>query len=175
MYAAILLTLLAFPADLVSGPQVGKKIYPYTALIATGPNRGTSHCYVCETEDDPAVIILARASSEPLGQLVKQVDQLLLKHQKEKLHGWVTFVGMKQPAQEPEIVSWGKKHGLKTMSLGIYEPTEGPPGYKLNTEAEITILLVKQSKVVHNFAFPAKGLTAAETKKILELVPALVK
>ncbi len=79
MYAAIILTFFVFTSDLVSGPQVGKKIYPYTALIATGPNRGTSHCYVCETDDDPAVIILARAYSEPLGQLVKQVDQLLLK------------------------------------------------------------------------------------------------
>jgi len=60
MYAALLLSLLSFPADLVSGPQPGKRIYPYTALIATGPNRGTSHCYVCETGDEPAVIILAR-------------------------------------------------------------------------------------------------------------------
>lgn len=175
MYATLFLTLLTFPADLISGPQVGKRIYPYTALIATGPNRGTSHCYVCETEDDPAVIILARASSEQLGQLVKQVDQLLLKHQKQKLHGWVTFVGMKQPTQEPEIVSWGKKQGLKELSLGIYEPTEGPPGYKLSADAEITVLLVKQSKVVHNFAYTAKGLTPADTKKILELVPPLVK
>lgn len=175
MYAAILLTLLGFPADLVSGPQPGKKYGPYTFLIATGPNRGTSHCYVCETGDEPAVIILARAPSESLGQLVKQVDQLMTKHQKQQLHGWVTFVGMKQPAQEPEIVSWGKKQGLKTVPLGIYEPAAGPPGYKLNADAEITVLLVKQSKVVHNFAYPAKGLTAAETKKILELVPTLVK
>lgn len=175
MYTAILLTLLTFPADLVSGPQVGKRIYPYTALIATGPNRGTSHCYVCETGDEPAVIILARASSEPLGQLVKQVDQLITKHQKQQLHGWVTFVGMKQPAKEPELVAWGKKYGLKTMSLGIYEPTEGPPGYKLNSDAEVTVLLVKESKVVHNFAFPAKGLTPGDIKKIVEQVPALVK
>jgi len=175
MYAALLLTLFSLPADLISGPQPGKRIYPYTALIATGPNRGTSHCYVCETGDEPAVIILARTPSEPLGQLVKQVDQLVTKNQQQHLHGWVTFIGMKQPEKEPEIVSWNRKQGLKTLPLGIYESADGPPGYKLNADAEVTVLLVKQSKVVHNFAFPAKGLTPAESKKILELVPALLK
>ena len=82
---------------------------------------------------------------------------------------------MKQPEKEPEIVAWNRKQGLKTMSLGIFESADGPPAYKLNADAEITVLLVKQSKVVHNFAYPAKGLTAVETKKILELVPALLK
>lgn len=175
MHAVLLLTLLGSPADIVSGPQPGKKFGPYTFLIATGPNRGTSHCYVCETGDEPAVIILARSTSEPLGQLVKQVDQLVTKHQAQRLRGWVTFVGMKQPEKEPEIVSWNRKQGLKSMPLGIYESAAGPPGYKLNADAEITVLLVKQGKVVHNFAFLTKGLTPAESRKILDLVPVLLK
>lgn len=175
IYAAIVLACCSFPADLVSGPQPGKKYGPYTFLIATGPNRGTSHCYVCETGDEPAVIVLARSTSAPLGDLVKQIDRLMAKHQSQHLRGWVTFVGMKQPAREPEIVSWSRQLGLRTVPLGIYELPEGPPGYKLHTDADVTVLLVKQSKVVHNFAYASKGLTAAENKKILDLVPALLK
>lgn len=172
----VLFLILLFPhADLVSGPQPGKKFGPYTFLIATGPNRGTSHCYVCETGDEPAVIVLARTTSAPLGELVKQLDRLLTKHQSQKLHSWVTLVGMKQPVKEPEIVNWSKSLGLRSIPLGIYELPEGPPGYRLHTDADVTVLLVKDGKVIHNFAYPVQGLTAAETKKILELVPTLLK
>ena len=175
MNVVLLLALLCPNADLASGPQPGKKFGPYTFLIATGPNRGTSHCYVCETGEEPAVIVLARSATEPLGELTKQLDRMLTKHQEQKLHSWVTFVGMKQPAREPEIVQWSKKLGLRSIPLGIYEPAEGPPGYRLHADAEVTILLVKEGKVVHNFAYQAQGLTAAESKKILELVPTLLK
>ena len=90
-------------------------------------------------------------------------------------HVVLFLFGMKQPAKEPEIVQWSKKLGLRNMPLGIYEGAEGPPGYRLHADAEVTILLVKEGKVVHNFAYQAQGLTAAESKKILELVPALLK
>jgi hypothetical protein len=170
----ILLTLCSLPmGDLVSGPQPGKKYGPYTFLVATGPNRGTSHCYVCETGDDPAVIILARATSDTLGDLAKLVDKQLQKQ--SKLRGWITFVGMSQPAKEPELLQWSKAQGLRSLPVGIFEGISGPPGYKLHADAEVTVLLVKSSKVVYNFAYPAKGLTTAEVKKIAELVPGLGK
>lgn len=175
MTSLTILCLFLFPADLQSGPQPGKKFNPYTFLMATGPNRGTSHCYVCETGDEPAVIVFARSTSEGLGDLLKQADRLLTKHQAEKLHGWVTFVGMKQPLKEPEIVNWSRKLGLRSLPLGIYELTEGPPGYRLNPEADVTVLLVKGGKVAHNFAYHTSELKAAESKKILELVPTLLK
>lgn len=170
----ILITLSCLPmADLVSGPQPGKKFGPYTFLVATGPNRGTSHCYVCETGDNPAVIILARATSESLGELAKLVDKELQKQ--PKLKGWITFVGMSQPAKEPELLQWSKTLGLRSLPVGIFEAAAGPPGYKLHAEAEVTVLLVKSSKVVHNFAYPAKGLTTVEVKKIAAMVPGLAK
>lgn len=175
MTCTLMLALLVTPADLVSGPQPGKKYGPYTFLIATGPNRGTSHCYVCETGDEPAVIILARSTSEPLNDFARQLDRLLTKHQAQQLHGWATFVGMKQPEKEPELANLSKKLGLRTLPLGIYESADGPPGYKLHANADVTILLVKESKVVHNFAYPSHGFSAAEGKKILELVPKMLK
>ncbi|MFO0812296.1 MAG: hypothetical protein U0796_03705 [Gemmatales bacterium] len=168
------LVLMLMPAlDLVSGPQPGKKFGPYTFLMATGPNRGTSHCYVCETGDDPAIIILARSTSEPLGELARQVDKELSKQ--KKLRGWITFVGMPQPSKEPELVKWSRTLGLRFLPLGIFESQAGPPGYKLHSDADLTILLVKESKVVHNFAYPVKGLTTADNKKIVDLLNRLIK
>ena len=38
------------PAPL-SGPKLGQRPMPYAFVLATGPNRGTTHCYVCDTAD----------------------------------------------------------------------------------------------------------------------------
>lgn len=172
MYLLFISLMLAPAGELVSGPQPGKKFGPYTFLIATGPNRGTSHCYVCETGNDPAVIVLARSTSEPLGDFIKKLDRQL---QPEKLHAWVTFVGMKQPEKEQSIVQWSKKLGIRSVPMGIVEARGGPPSYQIHADADVTILLVNAGKVVKNYAYPAQGFTTAEGKKILDQVPTLVK
>lgn len=175
MYLVVCCSLLLLPGELTSGPQPGKKFGPYTFLMATGPNRGTSHCYVCETGDDPAVIILARSTSEPLGELIKKLDKQLTSISADKLHVWVTFVGMKQTEKEALIVQWSKKLGIRTVPMGIVEAVSGPPSYQIHPDADVTILLAKSGKVVKNFAFASQALTQAEGKKILDQVPALLK
>jgi hypothetical protein len=175
MSLVLIALTLVHPGELVSGPQPGKKFGPYTFLIATGPNRGTSHCYVCETGADPAVIVLARSRPEALGQFLQQLDGDFFKFQSAKLHAWVTLVGLSQPEEEGEVVGWSKKLGLRHIPLGIYEDPLGPPGYQLNREAEITILLVKKNKVMSNFAFRKQELTSAEVKKVLEAIASLAK
>src|SRR5207253_3586238 len=80
-----------------SGLQAGQKPGPYAAVIATGPERGQSFCYVCETADRPAVAIFARSLSEPLGTLVHHLDKALAEHQAAGLRAWVTFLSDNQP------------------------------------------------------------------------------
>ncbi len=175
MTFALLLAFSFGSDDFVSGPQAGQKFGPYAFLIATGPKRGTSHCYVCETAADPAVIVLARQNTQTLGEFLRQLDQKVDERQKDKLHAWVTFVGMPQPEKEPVLLEWSKKLGLRFVPLGVFEDPVGPPGYRLNSEAEVTILLVNKSKVVKNFAYRPAAFTAAEMKKVLDAVPGLVK
>src|SRR5256885_14446622 len=109
MMTLLALTALSFgPGDVVSGPQPGQKFGPYAFLIATGPKRGTSHCYVCETGTDPAVLVLARQTSPALGEFLRQLDQAVARHEAAKLHAWATFVGMPQPEKEPILLEWSK-------------------------------------------------------------------
>src|SRR5262249_28170165 len=56
------------PAPCKSGPHPGPRPGPYSSVVCTGPNRGTLHCYICETADKPAVIIFARHQTETLGK-----------------------------------------------------------------------------------------------------------
>jgi hypothetical protein len=52
--------VLAAPAPLRSGPQVGERPLPFTSNAVTGLYRGKQHCYVCELKDTPAVLVFAR-------------------------------------------------------------------------------------------------------------------
>lgn len=174
MLALLLATTLLPPDTVVSGPQPGNKFGPYTFLLATGPNRGTLHCYVCETGADPAVIVFARSSSDTFGQFLQQLDRDFSKYQNAKLHAWVTFVGVPQQAKDAEISSWSKKLGLRYIPLGICEDEAGPPSYHLNRDADLTILLVKQNKVVHNLAFRQNAFNEADAKKAISLLPSII-
>ena len=74
-----------------SGPQAGQRCGPYAALISTGPQRGQSFCYICQTGDKPAVVVFAHTLTDPLGKLVVQLDKAVTDHKKADLHVWVTL------------------------------------------------------------------------------------
>lgn len=159
----------------VSGPKVGQRPGPYTSVVAVGPQRGKLHCFICETEDRPAVIVFARTLNEPLAQLVRGLDQALTDHKKAELRAWVTLLHDDQPGFDPKVVAWARTKALRSVPLGIYEDAGGPPTYRLNRDADVTVLLSVKQKVVRNFPFRTGDLTEAKVKEILAAVKQLAE
>ena len=157
-----------------SGLQPGQRPGPYSSVIATGPERGRSHCYICETEDRPAVIVFARSLSEPLGKLAQEIDRALTRHKAADLRAWVTFLNDDQTALDPRVVAWGQKHALRSLPLGVFEDKGGPPSYRLAPEADVTVLLSVRQRVVANFAFRPGELTDAAIADILKTLPRIL-
>ncbi len=155
----------------VSGLQVGQRPGPYSFLVATGKERGQLTCYVCETADKPAVIVFARTPSKELGELVSALDSAVGDPKNAPLGGWVTFLSDNQPKMDPQVVEWGKKHAVKTMPLGVFEDENGPPAYRLNKDADATVLLFVKQKVVANFAFRKGELTEKARAEVLKAIP----
>jgi hypothetical protein len=157
-----------------SGPQPGQRCGPYAALIATGPQRGQSFCYVCETGDKPAVVVFARALTDPLGKLVVQLDKAVAEHQKTDLRVWVTFLCGNQTEMDPKIVKWSQQHAIRSVPLGIFEDPLGPPSYRLSKDAEVTVLMFVKQKVVANLAFRPDELNDDKTKEVMNALPRIV-
>jgi hypothetical protein len=151
----------------VSGLAVGGRPGPYTFHVATGPQRGQLTCYICETEQRPAVIVFARSMSEPLARLVKGLDRAVADHKARELRAWVTFLDDDQTSLDPKLVDWARKHALRHVPLGVFEDAGGPPSYKLARDADVTVLLYVKRKVVSNFAFRAGELTDARADEVL--------
>lgn len=172
---ALTVGLGAAQGPVKSGLPVGLRPGPYAALVCTGENRGQHHCFVCETADRPAVIVFARALSEPLGKLTKGLDEALAAHKKAELRGWVTFLAESHTALDPKVVEWGRKHAVSTVPLMVFEDPVGPPSYRLSKEAEVTVLLSIKQKVVANFAFRAGELNDQGVAAVLKALPQIVE
>src|SRR5205823_1693488 len=138
-----------------SGLKPGQRPGPYSSLVSVGEQRGQSHCFICETEDRPAVIVFARGLSGPLAKLVRGLDQAVADHKAAGLRAWVTFLHDDQPAFDPQVVNWARKEALRNVPLSVFEDPGGPPAYRLSQEAEVTVLLFVKGRVVRNFAFRA--------------------
>jgi len=158
-----------------SGLQPKQRPGPYSALVCVGKERGTQHCYTCEADNRPIVIIFARTTSEPLGKLVKQLDGAVKEHKAAELRSWVTFLAEDQAKMDPQIVQWAKKHAFNSVPCAVFEDTVGPPTYLLAKEADVTVLLSVNRKVVANFAYRAGELDDDAIAEIMKSVPTIVK
>jgi hypothetical protein len=173
-FVCSVVSLRAADNPCVSGVSVGGRPGPYTFHVATGPQRGQLTCYVCDTEQRPAMIVFARSMSEPLAKLVKGLDKALEDHKARELRGWVTFLSDDQPGLDPKVVKWARKHAVRRVPLGVFEDVVGPPAYKLAKDADVTVLLFVKQKVVSNFAFRAGELTDAKADEVLKELPRIV-
>jgi hypothetical protein len=165
-------TLLpAADAPCQSGLQPGQRPGPYAFLVAWGEQRGKSHCFVCETGDKPAVIMFARTPGDALAKLHARINQVVVDNKKSDLRAWTTFLSDNQPALEPKLVEWARQHALSNVSLGVFEDLDGPPSYRIARDADLTVLLSVNQKVVANFAFRTGELTDEKIKSIVETLP----
>src|ERR1700750_506606 len=76
----------------VSGVPVGKRPGPYSFLVATGPQRGTLTCYVCEQHEGgkPTAVVFARTLSDPLGKLLHKLEAAGLAKKDAGYKAWMT-------------------------------------------------------------------------------------
>jgi hypothetical protein len=158
----------------VSGLPAGKRPGPYSAVVAVGENRGKPHCFICETEDRPAVIVFARTLNDPLGKLVLGLDDALRQHKAAELRGWVTVLGDDPAALDPLVVDWARKQGVRAVPIAVFTDVDGPPSYRLHRDADVTVLLSVKQKVVRNFAFRAGELTDERVAEVLKALPQIV-
>ena len=167
----VLAALDATQASLQPGDRPG----PYSSVVVTGSKRGTSHCFICETADKPAIIIFARSQSDALGKLASGINKALRLHKDADLRSWITFLYADQTSVDAQIVQWSQKHSLTNIPLAVFEDLGGPPSYRLNSEDDITVLLFVNQKVTGNFTFRQGELSETRIAEVLVAVAELVK
>jgi hypothetical protein len=141
---------------LVSGPQVDSKVpgafEPYNV---NGEAAGQKNCLVCQNGGNPVVMIFAREVTPELTKLIKRVDQATAKHKDEEMGSFVVFCNGDKQLQD-QLKDVARDQDLKHLVLSTWDNADGPPKYRVNKGADVTVVLYTGLVVKANHAY-AKG------------------
>jgi hypothetical protein len=180
----LLLTALLHPAGadsesaLRSGPQVGGRPLPFTSNLVTGPQRGRQYCYVCELKDEPAVLVFARHPDEATARLLRELRDAVREHEKAKLFGWMVFLAQADTDSERELerqaYGFAKQNNATALPVSVLGDPQGPPGYLISPDAEVTVIVFQRAKVLYNHAYRAREWSSKTAASALKELPRLL-
>jgi hypothetical protein len=121
------------------------------------------------------VCVFARKIDGPLTSLVKQINEEVGKNGEKKLSAFVVILTDDSDEVKPQLEKLAEKEKIQNVPLTIGEIAAGPPAYKIDKDAEVTVLLWKNLKVVSNHAFKSGGLHREQIAAIMKDVPKLLE
>ena len=140
---------------LFSGPQPGEKLPPLMAKGINGETKDKTYDVIAKADGQLLVLFLQDESGLGLRGLVG-ISRLLVQiagKSKQKMHIDVVFLG-DTPDTLAKQASKIVPHVPSNVLLGISpDRREGPGSYGLNRSVAQTVIIAKDGKVIHNFAF----------------------
>jgi thiol-disulfide isomerase/thioredoxin len=152
--AAAALGIMAFAAGsraaqptAVSGRAVGELTPSFPVLDVTGPHKGKSVCYVCESNGAPVVFAFFRHTGDETASLIRKLDELA------RVRGVrVVAVMIEGHDSQPWLERFAAENGI-TIPLTLLRNGKQDVAvklYKLDPAASNTILVSAKRKVVAN-------------------------
>ncbi len=117
-------------------------------------------------------MIFARQISDPLTSLVKQLDAITEKNRKAEMGSFVVFCS-DADGLDRKLKGLAEKQKLKHIVLSI-DNTAGPSGYNVAKDADVTVVLYVEQKVLANHTFKSGELTDQGIQKILADIPKIL-
>jgi hypothetical protein len=167
--------------ELKSGLEPGKDIDAFDVVkcagaIDDGVDVGAQLCYRCKYGSRPMVMVFARTANDELVALTKQLDKAVAKHEKEKLAAFVNLLGEDRDSLEAKAKELGEGNEIKMVPIVVpVEFENGPEVYGINPEADVTVILASNGKVVANHALAEGELNEESVKKIIDDLPKTLK
>ncbi len=117
-------------------------------------------------------MIFARQISGPLTSLVKQLNEATPKHKNAKLGSFVVFLSDDNSLAE-KVIALSEKEKIAHTILGLHE-AEGPNGYSVAAEADVTVVLYTGRTAKANYAFKPGKMTADDVTRIIADLPKIL-
>jgi hypothetical protein len=159
--AAWLVASWAAAQDVDSGPAKGQPIPELKVYAVAGPIQGETVDYAAQRKDLPTIYLLIPADkfSRPMHGFVQALDKALTKEVKDGLlvAVWLTDDGQKTKDYLPKIAQYYPGAAL-TYFPGA---KTGPKDWFINEQADITVILAHQGKVVGRLGYNSINDTVA--------------
>src|SRR5262245_40989273 len=146
--------------------------------------KGSFHCPVSEHGLDPLVLVFVKGTDPSPGllQLLQKLDEAVTRHERERLACAVVFL-------DSGIMDVARDHDKRTAAADALEPKLNPlknltasvdayegvqKQYKLNPEADVTVIMHDRLKVISARALLNAGLDDKGIEAVLKDVDALL-
>ena len=134
-----------------------------------GVEVGEDLCYRCKLGNRPVVAVFARTADKELAMLVRNIDKALADDEETTLASFVNLLGDDRKVLTKTGAEFAKDNKLAKVAVVVPEAAEnGPENYKLDPEADVTVMIWKQGKIVANHAFEDGKLDKKVVKKIVQ-------
>jgi RNA polymerase sigma factor (sigma-70 family) len=148
-----------------SGPKVGDSLRGrvLTTLHLNGPDKGGRGCLIGKYGTRPVALVFARNLTAPLQRLIEKLDAACSPRADSSLR---SFVVCAEPVQS-RLNDWLATSELRQLVITV----GGSPvfrEYAIAEQAEVTVVLYVNSKVIVNHAFTPGQLTNADIDTILK-------
>lgn len=134
---------------LTSGLPVGESVPAFLVKDITGPSQGKTLCYRCRFGNNPCVAVFARTVNAETSKLIAAVDSVAAE---KNLKSFVVFVADDPAPLETQLSKLATEKKIVTP-LTTFQGSEGPDGYKLNKDADITVMMWVGGEVKANRAY----------------------
>lgn len=155
------------PGEFRSGPRADAKVPgPFEPLNINGASAGKEECLYCRYGNSPTVMVFAARPSESLTTLIRNLDKAAAASGKpDDKVGACVIVTESNPETQAALAKIASQENLKHVILGVIDRQE-VKHYKLNPEAEETVLLYSKHVVRANHAYKAGELTQKAAEEL---------
>lgn len=161
--------------EVKSGLPKGEFVPAFTVTDITGPSKGKDLCYRCQYGNRPVVSVFTREVTPEVAALVKELDAAVEKNKDARMAAFVVVLSDEPSKAAPTLEETAAKGQIKNVPMTTYEGVKGPGGYKISSDAAVTVMMWVDSEVTVSKGF-AKGQLnkeaisqlLADTKTILE-------
>jgi hypothetical protein len=111
-------------------------------------------------------MIFAREVSGPLTSLVKKIDAETAKNKDARMGSFVVFLSDDE-TMEKKLKELAEKNKIKNTVLTLVEKKDGPEGYDIAKDADVTVVLYVKKNVKANYAFKKGEMKEKDIGKIV--------
>jgi len=158
-FAMALTALLMSGTAFAEGLTVGSPVNAFYVRDVTGPAAGTKLCYRCRYGDRPVVSIFTRSVNPGVTSLIQEVDSVVGKHQNEDMKAFVVLLTDEPENGEAALKKVASEAQVTHTPLTTFDGTSGPPAYKIQQDAEVTVMMWVDGKLKVNETCKAADLT----------------
>jgi hypothetical protein len=158
-----------------SGPQIGERIEPFMIRGVLDDEAGKSIDLVKEAAGKPLLIYFLHERTRPSVAFARHVLDAAANRSAEGLSAGLVLLAEDARAMEewvkmvPQVLPRGIPIGVSP------DGAQGPAGYRLNRNVQVTVIIAKDNRVVANFALTQPSIEDDAPKILTGINAALSK